>query len=64
MTDVTDADKGPCHSCGAADELVTAVHRMYVVPEDWETKPSQTVEDDIEMWCFSCRTHYPHVLID
>ncbi|MBM3639070.1 MAG: hypothetical protein FJW98_06505 [Actinobacteria bacterium] len=64
MTDVTDADTGSCHSCGATDEHVTAVHRMYVVPEDWETKPSQTVEDDIGLWCFSCRTHYPHVLVD
>lgn len=58
------AEKGACHSCGSTDEDVIAVHRMYVVPEDWDTKPEQSVQDDIEMWCFSCRTHYPHVLAD
>jgi hypothetical protein len=24
----------------------------------------QEVLDDLERWCFSCRSQYPHVLVD
>jgi|GEM_PF-768638 hypothetical protein len=64
MPSELEVEKGQCHSCGSTDEHIVAVHRMYVVPEDWDTKPAQSVQNDIEMWCFSCRTHYPHVQVD
>jgi hypothetical protein len=51
-----------CDSCGrdepAAD--VEAVHRVYVTPGSWETEERIDVQDDVEQWCFACRSHYPH----
>jgi len=49
-----------CDSCGADDQPVEPVHRVYVVPESWDTPGSSTTEEGIERWCFPCRTHYPH----
>jgi hypothetical protein len=51
---------GQCDSCGREGEELTAVHRMYVVPETWDTPGSQTTLTDVELWCFACRSHYPH----
>jgi hypothetical protein len=54
-----------CDSCGrdepAAD--VEAVHRVYVTPGSWETEERIDVQDDVEQWCFACRSHYPHQLV-
>lgn len=36
------------------------VRRMYVVPESWDTPASAKTVDEVEQWCFSCRTQYPH----
>ena len=36
------------------------VHRLYVVPETWDTPGSVTKVDATELWCFSCRSMYPH----
>jgi hypothetical protein len=36
------------------------VHRVYVIPADWDTEGSETVVPDVESWCFSCRTQYPN----
>ena len=52
----------PCDSCGR-DEPETdllAVHRVYVTPEAWDTEGKVEVVDEVERWCFPCRTHYPH----
>jgi hypothetical protein len=49
-----------CESCGADDDELYPVHRVYVVPETWETEASRRVLDEIELWCFACCTHYPH----
>ena len=51
---------GVCDSCGREDDDLDEVHRVYVVPESWDTPGSVTVEPGVELWCFSCRTHYPH----
>lgn len=60
-----------CDSCGdRADDLV-AVRRLYVAPgvSPLEAdrllgadEPSDGIRraDDIERWCFPCRTMYPH----
>lgn len=53
-------EAGVCDSCGAdADDLV-AVKRHYVTPERWDTPGGVQVVDEVERWCFACRTHYPH----
>ena len=36
------------------------VHRAYVTPEAWDTEEKVEVSDDVERWCYPCRTHYPH----
>lgn len=51
-----------CENCAgedSEDELVL-VHRLYVVPESWDTTGSTTRVDEAELWCFSCRSLYPH----
>ena len=39
---------------------LTAVRRVYVTPESWDAPGSYSVEEPVEVWCFSCRTQYPH----
>ena len=51
---------GTCDNCAREDSEVARVKRMYVVPESWDTKGSSTTLDEVERWCFSCRTQYPH----
>ena len=51
---------GTCDSCGRDGEEVEPVRRTYVVPEAWDTQGSETTLDEVEQWCFPCRTHYPH----
>jgi hypothetical protein len=49
-----------CDSCGREESELVAVHRVYVVPESWDTPGSEKTLTEVEHWCFSCRTHYPH----
>ena len=49
-----------CDSCGSPDDELEGVRRVYVVPEAWDTAASETKVDDIEHWCFPCRSMYPH----
>jgi len=51
---------GTCDSCGRDGEGLTAVHRLYVTPEAWDTPGKVTKVPDVERWCVSCLTHYPH----
>ena len=51
---------GRCESCGRDGEELEAVHRMYVTPESWDTEGKTEVVEEVEQWCFVCRTHYPH----
>ena len=57
-------DIGRCDSCGSEGEEVVAVHRAYVTPEAWDTEEKVEVLDEVERWCFPCRTHYPHEEIE
>lgn len=52
--------RGTCDSCGETDAELEAVHRVYVTPAAWDTEEKVEVLDDVERWCFPCRTHYPH----
>ena len=36
------------------------MHRVYVTPESWDTAGRVDVVDDVERWCFACRSLYPH----
>ena len=36
------------------------MHRVYVTPETWDTEGKVEVVDEVERWCFVCRSHYPH----
>ena len=54
---------GVCESCASEDEVIVRVQRYYVTPERWDT-PGKVEEGGEEQWCFACRTHYPHVLLD
>lgn len=49
-----------CDSCGRDDDDVVAVRRAYVTPGAWDAEPRVQVADEVERWCFPCRTHYPH----
>lgn len=53
-----------CDSCGADDDELTAVHRVYVTPEAWDTEGKVEVMPEVERWCYVCRTHYPHQPVD
>jgi hypothetical protein len=51
---------GRCDSCGDEGAAVVSVHRVYVTPEAWDTEEKVEVLDEVERWCFPCRTSYPH----
>ena len=53
-----------CDSCGRDDDPVVAVHRVYVTPESWDTPGKVDVVDEVEQWCFVCRSHYPHQAVE
>lgn len=50
-----------CESCGATEDELTPVHRKYVTPGDVDTNTTERVLSEVERWCFSCLTQYPHV---
>jgi hypothetical protein len=49
-----------CDSCGAPAEDTAAVRRVYVTPEAWDSEGRVDVVDEVERWCFPCRSMYPH----
>lgn len=49
-----------CESCRADEAVLYAVHRRYVTPAAWDTAGRDVTLDDVERWCYSCCTHYPH----
>jgi hypothetical protein len=55
---------GTCESCGSPAEDLVAVHRMYVTPESWDSEEKVEVVAEVERWCFPCRTHYPHQVVE
>jgi hypothetical protein len=49
-----------CENCAREDDDLVVVRRLYVVPEDWDRPSSVTRVEETELWCFSCRSQYPH----
>ncbi|HET9070302.1 MAG TPA: hypothetical protein VFN60_00190 [Acidimicrobiales bacterium] len=46
-----------CANCGAPAGDLAPVHRVYLLPE-------RVRVDEVERWCLSCRTQYPHEVVD
>jgi hypothetical protein len=59
-----------CDSCGAPADDVARVHRVYVTPGGWDLAGDGEAEDrvdvvaEVEVWCFPCRSLYPHQPLD
>ena len=51
---------GTCENCGRDSSELARVKRMYVVPETWDQQGSSKTLDEVEQWCWSCCTQYPH----
>jgi hypothetical protein len=49
-----------CDSCGDVGTDLVEVRRIYLTPETWDTAGRSETVDEVERWCFPCRTHYPH----
>jgi hypothetical protein len=57
-------DDPVCENCAREDDDLAAVHRVYVVPEAWDTPGSSTTMPETEVWCFPCRSMYPHEVVE
>jgi hypothetical protein len=49
-----------CASCGADDQQLATVHRVYLTPGSSSDTSLERILDDTEYWCVACRTQYPH----
>jgi hypothetical protein len=58
----SDHGAGTCESCGATEpeESLLAVHRVYLQTDDQGRVIGESVVLDVERWCLSCRSLYPH----
>lgn len=52
-----------CESCAREDEELVPVRRLYVTPESWDSPGPTTRVDQTELWCFACRSTYPHEIL-
>ncbi len=53
-----------CENCAFPDEELALVRRIYVTPESWDRPGSHQVVEESELWCVSCRSQYPHELVE
>jgi hypothetical protein len=56
-----DRSSGTCDSCGQPAQDLAEVRRAYLAPDDAGQLVLGEVADEVERWCGSCRSHYPHV---
>ena len=58
-----DQGLGTCESCGqpALAHDLAEVRRAYLTPDEAGALVLGEVSDEVERWCGSCRSHYPHV---
>jgi hypothetical protein len=47
-----------CENCGNPDDELAMVRRVYMDPG--QPGRIDRVEDDVELWCLSCTSLYPH----
>ena len=55
------ATAGTCDSCGQPAQDLVEVRRAYLTPGGGGELVLGEVAEDVERWCGSCRSHYPHV---
>jgi hypothetical protein len=53
-----------CENCAREDDDLVLVKRVYVTAESWDTAESSTTLPADELWCFSCRSMYPHEVVE
>jgi hypothetical protein len=53
-----------CENCAFPDEELVLVRRIYLTPETWERSASHQVGEEAELWCVSCRSQYPHEVVE
>ena len=54
-----------CENCARDDDDLVVVRRLYVVPGEWPgEETSVTRVEETELWCFSCRSQYPHEVVE
>jgi hypothetical protein len=49
-----------CTSCGAVDDGLVSVRRVYLTVDDAGRVTGSETMADPEWWCQSCRSLYPH----
>ena len=54
-----DTSMEECENCASPDTDVAPVRRVYLHP-DADGDDGFTVLDEVERWCFSCRSQYPN----
>ena len=61
---VSDAPAAVCENCAREEthfDGPRAVRRVYLELDEWgEQEPKVTVLDEVEKWCVSCCSIYPH----
>jgi hypothetical protein len=53
-----------CENCANPDDELVPVRRVYLTPETWDQAAQERVEDEVELWCLSCMSQYPHQVAD
>ncbi len=53
-----------CENCGGPDDELVPVRRVYIRDDVPEGEATDTVCDEVELWCLSCTTQYPHRPVD
>ena len=58
------SDALACENCARTESNaanLAPVHRVYLELDEFgEQEPKATVMDEVERWCLSCRSIYPH----
>jgi hypothetical protein len=60
LIDLVEPPPTRCDSCGDDGVDLAPVKRVYVTPGSGEDPDAHQVLDEVEWWCYPCRTHYPH----
>ncbi|HVV35068.1 MAG TPA: hypothetical protein VHC63_00580 [Acidimicrobiales bacterium] len=68
MDDASAPDFLACENCAryeTHEANLVSVHRVYLELDEWgEEEPKATVVEEVERWCMSCRSIYPHEVVE
>lgn len=59
-----EAPEWVCESCARDDDDLVLVHRIYIELGGEGEENRSTVIQQPELWCFTCRSMYPHRVAD